>query len=255
MSLSIEVSDLNKYYGTGENRLHVIDDLNLSVDKGEFIAVLGPSGCGKTTLIKLMDGLVNITSGTIRIGDREVTEPSMDVAMVFQTFQLFPWRSIIDNVALGLEIQGIPKDERHERAKEWIETVGLEGFEDSYPAELSGGMKQRVGLCRALVVDPDVLLMDEPFGALDAQTKDQLQTELLRLLERQQKTVVFVTHDIQESIYLADRVVVMDKSPASITLDLNIDFERPRWNRRTEIQAGDQFADYQNRLRGELGLK
>lgn len=255
MSLQITVNNLTKYYGTGADQLHVIDGLNLSVEAGEFVSVIGPSGCGKTTLIKMMDGLVDVSDGTIEIGDRRVTGPSTDVAMVFQTFQLYPWRTVLDNVALGLEIQGIPKRERYERSQEWIETVGLEGFENSYPAELSGGMQQRVGLCRALVVDPSVLLMDEPFGALDAQTRDRLQTELLGLLEREKKTVVFVTHDIQESIYLADRVVVMGQSPASVTLDLDIEFERPRWGRRTEIHADDRFTEYQALLRNELELE
>jgi len=161
---------------------------------------------------------------------------------------------VLDNVALGLEIQGVGKAKRYERARAWIEAVGLSGFEDNYPYELSGGMKQRVGLCRALVVDPSVLLMDEPFGALDAQTKDKLQTELLKLLDEQQKTVVFVTHDIREAVFLADRVVVFDTIPASVQMDLNIDFERPRWNRRSDVEGTEQFATYERKLRDQLGL-
>ncbi|WP_336024157.1 ABC transporter ATP-binding protein [Halobellus salinisoli] len=254
MALPIYADNVSKWYGSGEQKVHVLDQLNLSVDSGEFVAVLGPSGCGKTTLIKMMDGLVDISEGEIRIGDRSVSEPSTDVAMVFQTFQLYPWRSVLDNVALGLEIQGVPKSERYERAREWIETVGLSRFEDKYPYELSGGMQQRVGLSRALVVDPEVLLMDEPFGALDAQTKDTLQTELLRLLDEEQKTVVFVTHDIREAVFLADRVVVLDKIPTSITMELDIEFDRPRWNRRGEVEGTKQFAEYEQQLREHLGL-
>lgn len=254
MSLPINVDGVSKWYDSGNETVHVLDEIDLSVDEGEFVAVLGPSGCGKTTLIKMMDGLVDISDGEIRIGDRTVKEPSTDVAMVFQTFQLFPWRSVLDNVALGLEIQGASKSKRHERAREWIEAVGLSGFEQNYPYELSGGMKQRVGLCRALVVDPSVLLMDEPFGALDAQTKDKLQTELLQLLDEQQKTVVFVTHDIREAVFLADRVIVLDTIPAKISMELEIDFKRPRWNRRSEVEGTKQFAEYERKLREQLGL-
>lgn len=254
MSRRIEVDGVSKWYGTGDDRLHVIDGIDLTVEPNEFVAVLGPSGCGKTTLIKMMDGLVDVSDGTIRIGDRDVEGPSTDVAMVFQTFQLYPWRTVRGNVALGLEIQGVPEDERTARAREWIDTVGLSGFEDSYPYELSGGMQQRVGLARALAVDPDVLLMDEPFGALDAQTKDQLQSELLQLLGEEDKTIVFVTHDIREAIFLADRVVVMEDTPATISLDLEISFDRPRWPKRTEVENSDQFAAYETQLREQLGL-
>ena len=254
MALPISTNDVSKWYGTGEGKIHVLNELNLDIEAGEFVAVLGPSGCGKTTLIKMMDGLVDISAGEIRIGDRTVSEPSTDVAMVFQTFQLYPWRSVLDNVALGLEIQGVPKSERYERARTWIETVGLSQFEDKYPYELSGGMQQRVGLSRALVVDPEVLLMDEPFGALDAQTKDKLQTELLQLLDEEKKTVVFVTHDIREAVFLADRVVVLDTIPTSVTMELDIEFDRPRWNRRSEVEGNKRFAEYEQRLREHLGL-
>jgi NitT/TauT family transport system ATP-binding protein len=254
MTQPIRIDEVSKWYDSGDSEIHVLDNLSLDVTEGEFVAVLGPSGSGKTTLIKMVDGLVDISAGSIHVGDRRVEEPSTDVAMVFQTFQLYPWRSVIDNVALGLEIQGVPKAERRERAREWIDTVGLDGFEQSYPYELSGGMQQRVGLARALVVDPDVLLMDEPFGALDAQTKDRLQSELLELLGERSKTVMFVTHDIREAVFLADRVVVLDTIPASITMELDIDFDRPRWTRREEIEGNEQFAEYEHRLREHLGL-
>lgn len=254
MALAIEASNVSKWYGSGDDALHVLEGVDLTVEPGEFLAVLGPSGCGKTTLIKMMDGLVDISSGTIRIGDREVNKPSTDVAMVFQDFQLYPWRSVIQNVALGLEIQGVSKAERLDLSREWINTVGLEGFEDNYPYELSGGMQQRVGLARALAVDPEVLLMDEPFGALDAQTKDRLQTELLRLLEEHQKTTVFVTHDIREAIFLADRVIVLKEIPSRISVDIDIEFDRPRWDRRTEVQTSEKYAEYERTLREELEL-
>lgn len=247
-------TDIAKWFGEGESRLDVFTDLNFDITDREFAVIVGPSGCGKTTLLRMMMGLVEPSDGDVLIDGAPVTEPRDEVAMVFQNFELLPWRSVIDNVALGLEIQGMAKDERFERAREWIERAGLDGFESSYPNELSGGMQQRVGLARALVTDPDVLLMDEPFGALDAQTKDRMQTYLLELWEEQKKTVAFVTHDIQEAIFLGDRVFVMSEKPARFTKELRIDFDRPRWKRRMEIENDDQFAEYEQAIRAELGL-
>ena len=208
MPKDIDIRELTKVFGEGSSAVHELDEITFTVPERQFVCILGPSGCGKTTLLKMMDGLVEPTSGEIRIGDRLVTEPTEEAALVFQNFELFPWRTTLDNIALGLEIRGVGEEERHERARELVDRVGLVGFEDSFPAELSGGMQQRVGLARALAVDPEVLLMDEPFGSLDAQTKDRMQTQLLNLWEREKKTVVFVTHDIRESIFLADRVLV-----------------------------------------------
>lgn len=254
MSMDIEVDDVTKAYGRGEDALLVIDEIDFSVRQNELIVIVGPSGCGKTTLLKMMDGLIEPTGGEVRIGGEVVRGSRRDVAMVFQQFNLLPWRTVRENVRLGLEVQGVPADAQRERADEWISKVGLDGFEDSYPHELSGGMQQRVGLARAMVINPNVLLMDEPFGALDAQTKDRMQTELLRLLADEDKTVTFITHDIREAILIADRVLVMSTKPASIVLDLDIDFERPRWNRRTQIETSDRFEEYETAIRAELGL-
>ncbi|WP_440991833.1 ABC transporter ATP-binding protein [Haloarchaeobius baliensis] len=254
MPKDIEVDKISKTYGSGDGAVHVLDDIEFHVPEREFVCVLGPSGCGKTTLMKMMDGLVEPTSGQIKIGGNVVTEPTDDAAVVFQNFELFPWRSTLDNVALGLEIRGMGEEKRYEVAREWIDKVGLGGFEDSLPSELSGGMQQRVGLARALAVDPEVLLMDEPFGALDAQTKDRMQTQLLKLWEREKKTVIFVTHDIRESIFLADRVLVMGEKPSGIVADIDIPFERPRWKDRISVENDERFEDIERELRAHLGL-
>lgn len=258
MAQSIRIENVTKWYAWEEDdeadTLQVIDDISFDVGRQEFVAIVGPSGCGKTTLLKMLDGLLEPSSGTIRVGDRPVTAPIPEIAMVFQTFELFPWRTVLENVWLGLEIQKVDKVERRERAMQWIRTVGLEGFEARYPYELSGGMQQRVGLARALVVNPEVLLMDEPFGALDAMTKDRMQTELLQLLETEHKTVVFVTHDVKEAIFLADRVLVMSPRPATIIRDLEVEFERPRWNRRMEVEEDRRFTALEREIRAALGL-
>lgn len=254
MSKQIDIDSVSKTYGSGEDMLQVIEEMDFRVDPNELVIIVGPSGCGKSTLLKMIDGLVTPTSGEVRIGGDPVTGSRSEVGMVFQDFNLLPWRTVVENVKFGLQVQGVDKETQREQALDWINKVGLDGFEDSYPHELSGGMQQRVGLARALAIDPEVLLMDEPFGALDAQTKDQMQTELLRLLANQNKTVVFITHDIREAILIADRVLVMSTKPATILAELDIDFDRPRWNRRTEIETSDRFEEYETRIRKELGL-
>jgi NitT/TauT family transport system ATP-binding protein len=254
MAVEIEVERVSKTYGDGADALDVLDDVEFAVEGREFVCILGPSGCGKTTLLKMMDGLVEPTSGAVRLRGREVTGPTTAAALVFQEFELFPWRTVLDNVALGLEIEGVGEAERYAVARDWIDRVQLDGFEDKYPSELSGGMQQRVGLARALAVDPEVLLMDEPFGALDAQTKDRMQTQLLRLWEQEKKTVVFVTHDIRESIFLADRVLVMGTKPSDVVADVSVDFERPRWSRRVEVENDARFEALERELRDHLGL-
>lgn len=254
MSRKITVERVSKSYEVGDDSLHVLDDVSVTVEPGEFVVVVGPSGCGKTTLLNLLDGLVEPTSGTIEIGGSVVTGPREDVGMVFQSAELLPWRTVRDNVAMGLEIQGVAQPERDDRADEWIGRVGLSGFEDRYPSELSGGMEQRVGLARALAVEPNVLLLDEPFGSLDALTKDRMQTELLQLWERQRSTAVFITHDIDEAIFLADRLLVMSGKPANVVAEIDVDFERPRWNRRLAVEADQRFDRLVERLRNELGL-
>jgi NitT/TauT family transport system ATP-binding protein len=193
-----------------------LDHVSLDVREGEFLALLGPSGCGKSTLLYLLGGFLPIESGRIAVGGKNVTRPGPDRGIVFQNFALYPWKTVRGNLLYGLEKQGLPRAERERRAQEFIDLVHLKGFEESYPSQLSGGMKQRVAIARTLALDPAILLMDEPFGALDAQTRGLMHEELLAILQRRPKTVVFVTHDVREAVYLADRVAVMTARPGRI---------------------------------------
>ena len=201
---------------------------SLDVARGEFVSLLGPSGCGKSTFLNVVLGLLRPDAGDVRIDGRPVRGPAADRAMVFQEFGLLPWRSVQANVELGLELRGLAPTERHRQARELIHLVGLRGFERHYPHELSGGMKQRVGLARALATNPDVLLMDEPFAALDAQTRDLMQAELLQIWERSKKTVLFVTHSLEEAAYLSDRVVVLSARPGRCKAEIPVRLPRPR---------------------------
>jgi NitT/TauT family transport system ATP-binding protein len=205
-----------------------LTDLNLAVARGEFVSIVGPSGCGKSTFLNILLGLIKQDSGTLELNSTPITGPSQERAMVFQEFGLLPWRTVAANIELGLELKGTPTAARTERATELIKLVGLNGFERHYPHELSGGMKQRVGLARALATEPQVLLMDEPFAALDAQTRDLMQTELLQIWERTKKTVLFVTHSIEEAAYLSDRVIIMTARPGRTKDVLQIGLPRPR---------------------------
>lgn len=193
-----------------------LEEVALDVRAREFLALLGPSGCGKSTLLYLVGGFLPTESGRILVDDKPVTAPGPDRGIVFQHFALFPWKTVRGNVLYGLERQKMPREEREQRAQAFIDLVGLRGFEDSYPSQLSGGMKQRTAIARTLAFDPTILLMDEPFGALDAQTRSIMQTELLSIWQRTPKTVIFVTHDVQEAVYLADRVAVMSARPGRI---------------------------------------
>ncbi|HKF72121.1 MAG TPA: ABC transporter ATP-binding protein, partial [Stellaceae bacterium] len=193
-----------------------LDEVSLAVREREFLALLGPSGCGKSTLLYLLGGFLPVETGRISVGGAPVTGPGPDRGIVFQNFALFPWKTVKQNILYGLEKQKLPRPEREHRAQEFIDLVHLTGFEDSYPAHLSGGMKQRVAIARTLAIDPAILLMDEPFGALDAQTRGLMHEELLGIMERRPKTVVFVTHDVREAVYLADRVAVMSARPGRI---------------------------------------
>ena len=207
----------------------VLQNVSLQVESGTFVSLLGPSGCGKTTLLRIMHGLIRPASGEVQVNGRPVQGPPEEAAMVFQDHNLLPWRRAIENVEFGLELAGMSERERRERARSMLAMVGLEGFERAFPHQLSGGMRQRVGLARAWCMDPQILLMDEPFGALDAQARELMQDELLRIWEQDRKTVVFVTHSIDEAIYLADRVLVMDARPGRIKEDLPVDLPRPAW--------------------------
>jgi len=205
-----------------------IKQLDLVVNKGEFLAIVGPSGCGKSTFLDMIAGLAKPSSGEIFIDGKLITGPALDRGIVLQGYALFPWRTVRKNVEFGLEVKKIPKNQRAEISQKFIDLVGLQNFEERYPHELSGGMKQRVAIARALAYDPEVLLMDEPFAAVDAQTRESLQEELLRIWEKTKKTIVFVTHGIDEAVFLADRVAVMSTNPGSIKEIIEIDLPRPR---------------------------
>jgi NitT/TauT family transport system ATP-binding protein len=225
VSERIIVEGAGKSFGAG---LLVFEDLRLSVADRESVCILGPSGCGKTTLLRAMDGLTELDRGRILVDGSPVSEPRRNVAMVFQHFGLFPWKTVARNVGYGLELAGLDAAERSARSQRYIELVGLGGFERSYPYQLSGGMQQRVGLARALATEPDILLMDEPFGSLDALTREQLQDELLGILELNPKTMVFITHSIEEAVAMGDRIVVLTARPARVRKVLEVDIPRPR---------------------------
>ena len=216
-SAAIRVEGVSHQYLPARGRpVLALDRVSLEVREREFLALLGPSGCGKSTLLYLIGGFLPIGEGRIEVAGRAVTEPGPDRGIVFQHFALFPWKTVRENVMYGLAKQGLAKEEQARRAQEFIDLVKLTGFEDAYPAQLSGGMKQRAALARTLAIDPQILLMDEPFGALDAQTRILMQEELLSIWQRRRKTVVFVTHDVQEAVYLAERVAVMSARPGRI---------------------------------------
>jgi ABC-type nitrate/sulfonate/bicarbonate transport system ATPase subunit len=206
----------------------VLAGIDFAVERGRFVSIIGPSGCGKSTLLRIIDGLIRPDSGRVLVDGVEVSEPGFDRAVVFQYFGLYPWRNVLDNVAFGLELQNVSMAEREERALANIRLVGLQGFERHYPHELSGGMRQRVGLARALTLDPDIILMDEPFSAVDEQTREILQHELLELWSKTAKTIVFVTHSIDEAVYMSDQVIVMGPRPSGIAAVIDVELPRPR---------------------------
>jgi len=222
-----------------------LDNVNLEINEGEFVSFLGPSGCGKTTFLNAIDGLVPITRGEIRIDGQNVTKPGKDRAMVFQSSALLPWRTVMGNVMYGLEMQGRGNDEARNHAEEMIKLIGLEGFENRFPNELSGGMQQRVNIARALVTDPEILLLDEPFANLDAQTREFMQGELLDIWSRTHKTAIFVTHNIAEAVYLSDRVVVFTARPGKIKAVVPIDLPRPR---PLKMKRQVEFVKYEDEL-------
>ena len=246
---SVALDGVGKTYdadGDGDP-VRALDDVSFSVADGEFVCLVGPSGCGKTTLFRVVAGLTEATDGRVLLDGTEVTAPTTDMGVVFQEYHLFPWLTVEENVGFGLERSDRPAAERDRRVDEMLDLVGLAEFRDAYPTSLSGGMKQRVAIARALAVDPDLLLMDEPFGAVDAQTREMLQRELLDVWASTGKTVLFVTHDVAEAVTLADRVVVMAAEPGRVREVVDVDVERPR-------ERGDAaFAEYVGRVRELIG--
>ena len=230
MNLKLEARNIRLEYHQSrtDTRLVALDDISLEIADGEFVSIVGPSGCGKTTFLNIVDGLLAPTGGDILVDGVRVVAPGPDRAVVFQDASLLPWRTVIGNVTYGLECQKVPARESRERARHFIEMVGLGGFELSYPYELSGGMQQRVNLARALVMDPQLLLMDEPFAALDAQTREAMQEELVEISLKARKTILFITHQIDEAIYLSDRVIVFSARPGRVRDEVKIAIDRPR---------------------------
>jgi NitT/TauT family transport system ATP-binding protein len=236
----IAIADLSKTFRRRDGGTHLaLDRIALDVHEGEFVSILGPSGCGKSTLLYMVGGFVEPSSGTIAVGGRPVTGPGPDRGPVFQEFALFPWKTVLGNVAYGLREAGLGRSAAEAQARQLIERVGLKGYESFYPKELSGGMKQRVAIARTLAYGPAILLMDEPFGALDAHTRVRLQNELLGLWERDRKTVLFVTHAVDEAVFLSDRVVVMSRQPGRIKAIVPVDLPRPR--RREELLLDPRY--------------
>ncbi len=233
----MRIDKLRVVYKTDDSETVAVDDFTLDVKKGELISIVGPSGCGKTTILRSIAGLLQPTSGRITIGDKECTAPGSDRGMVFQDFALFPWRSVQNNVEFGMEVAGVPKEERRERAERYIKAVGLEKFANARIHELSGGMKQRVGIARALVMHPAVILMDEPFGALDAQTRNIMQEQLTKIIQHSERTIIFVTHSVDEALFLSDRVVVLTKRPSTIYKVIDVPWDRPRDRASPEFTA------------------
>ena len=247
---------MRKVYTKNGSSLEVVDIAQFAAREGEFITVIGPSGCGKSTFLHIMGGFIPAESGSIRVYGRTVSGPGPDRGMMFQEFALFPWKTVAGNVAWGLEAQSVGAREIEDIVRHYLQMMGLWDFRNHFPAELSGGMKQRVALARVLAFDPKVLLMDEPFGALDAQTREVMQEELTRLWERTGKTIVFVTHDIDEAVYLGDRVVVLTARPARIREEIEIALPRPR---DLTIKKSSQCHEYRNyiwdMIRSESGYR
>ncbi len=245
----LTLSYLSVTFPNGNGGLEALRDISFEVQPREFLCVLGPSGCGKTTLLRVLAGLLQPTSGIITF--HEHTEKLPETGFVFQNANLMPWRSVLQNITLPLELADAPQDEIRKKATDLIDLVGLQGFEGNWPKDLSGGMAQRVAIARALIHDPDLLLLDEPFGALDALTRERMGTELLRIWQVRQKTVVMVTHSISEAVFLADRVLVLSSRPGSINLDLKIELPRPR---AEEMRYSDHFGKLVKKIRGSIAV-
>jgi NitT/TauT family transport system ATP-binding protein len=245
----LSVRSVSQRYATRRGWLSALEDVRLDVRRGEFVSVIGPSGCGKSTLLKIIAGLLPPTRGSVLVEGRPVTGPWRDLGVVFQQPVLFPWRSVLSNAMLVAEVQGLDRARAEARARMLLDLVGMRDFADGYPHELSGGMQQRVGIVRALLHDPALLLMDEPFGALDALTRERMNVELQRIWQQEQRSIVFVTHSIPESVWLGDRVVVLSPRPGRVVAAMDVDLPRPR---TLEMVNSEAFGAYVRRLRAAL---
>ena len=252
MSPLIAVRDVSRVFTSGGTTVTALDHVGFEVQAGNFVSIVGPSGCGKSTLLKIVSGLLAPSSGTVTVHDEPVRAPLENVGMVFQAPILLKWRSVIGNILLPVEFARLDIPSHTERTRNLIKLVGLEGFAEMYPHQLSGGMQQRVSLCRALVTDPQLLLMDEPFGALDAMTRDELDMELLRIWEERKKTVLFVTHSIQEAVFLSDVVFVMSARPGRLLEQIAINLPRPR---SMEMMTDQKFGGYALKIRALLAAR
>ena len=249
MALLIRVEDVFRIFRSSAKTIHALERICFGVQEGSFVSIVGPSGCGKSTLLKIISGLLPATSGKVSVNGSPVDGPLDNVGMVFQSPVLLKWKTVIGNIMLPVEFARLDRAPYLEKARDLIRLVGLEGFEEMYPYQLSGGMQQRVSLCRALVTDPQILLMDEPFGALDAMTRDELDIELLKIWDGKRKTALFVTHNIQEAVFLSDTVVVMSPRPGRVIEQLGIDLPRPR---TMEMMSSGKFCEYTLRIRTML---
>ncbi len=228
--MTLEFLGISKTF-TGKNpgeSVHVLENLQHRVDNGRFVSIIGPSGCGKTTLLRIIAGLIKASAGKVLLDRKELVQGSEEVGLVFQEYALFPWRTTLQNIEMGLEIKGVDKEKRRSTAMEYIKMFNLDGFEHRYPKELSGGMKQRVAIARTLIMNPRIVLMDEPFGSLDSQTRNSLQEFLLKIWEKKGETIIFVTHNVDEAVFLSDQIVVLSKRPARIVKTLEVELQRPR---------------------------
>ncbi len=250
MAPILEIQHLSAVFRNENGGLHALNDVNFSIASQAFVILLGPSGSGKSTLLRIMAGLLPATHGSVFYKGHPVTGPSRGLGVVFQKANLMPWRTVLENILLPLELESLPVRSAQEQAQAMIELVGLEGFEYSLPRDLSGGMAQRVAIARALIHDPDVLLLDEPFGALDAMTRERMGLELLRIWQARKKTIFMVTHSISEALFLADRVLVMSPRPGQLRLDLPVPFGRPR---QDDIRYTSEFGELVHRVRSAIG--
>ena len=242
----ISVQSLTKVFEKGDMRVIAIQNLNIDVLENEFFCIIGPTGCGKTTLLRIIAGLEKLSSGKVLLDGKEIKSPGADRSMVFQEFALFPWRSVKKNIEFGLEIKGLQEEKKKDMVRNLVSLINLKGFEDSHPRELSSGMKQRVAIARALAHDPKLLIMDEPFGSLDAQTRNIMQKELLRIWDKTKKTIIFVTHSVDEAVFLADRIAVLTSRPGSLKTIFEIKTPHPR------DRTGVEFLQIRGKILKEL---